>query len=119
MTAEGSAVSHHVFEHGDISRQYIFVNGSSKALVMVLHGFSETPTIALKRLKPLRELGFSLLAPRGTGEEASWNAGYCCGKAVHDKVDDVGYLSLLIKFVLKEWFSDSIRVYVMYVDWFV
>ena len=104
-------VSRHVFEHDEIQRYFLFVNGSSKALVIVLHGFSETPELALQRLNALRKLGFSLLLPKGTGEHLSWNAGHCCGEALAENVDDIGFLSSLTRQVLRDWFHDSIQAY--------
>ena len=101
----------HVFVHESGSREYIFVNGSSKALVVILHGFSESPEVTLRRFYKLKRAGFSLLIPKGSGNPPAWNADFCCGDAVEKNIHDTDFLISLIKFVLKEYFQDSIRAY--------
>ncbi len=69
--------------------------------------------------------GFSLLAdeerfivvyPEGTGRlkhrGLTWNAGYCCGYALENNVDDVGFIETLIKKLESEYNIDPNRIYV-------
>lgn len=45
------------------------------------------------------EAGFIVVYPNGTGENdvsLTWNAGNCCGYALRNEIDDVGYVRLLL-----------------------
>lgn len=60
--------------------------------------------------------GFLVVYPEGTGPlEAqlhTWNAGGCCGSAVRDNVDDVGYVRKLLLDLSRRQAYDPARVYV-------
>ncbi|MEJ2055770.1 MAG: PHB depolymerase family esterase [Calditrichaceae bacterium] len=89
-------------------------------LVLVLHGaFSNAGKIE-------EHSGFSLLAdkdgffavyPNGGfglfGFLQHWNAGFCCGKAQADSVDDVGFLEMVIKDIQQRFNIDSARIYMV------
>ena len=53
--------------------------------------------------------GFILVMPNGY--QNSWNAGTCCGAAVSDRIDDVGFLRALFQEVGKHLNVDLTRVY--------
>ena len=61
--------------------------------------------------------GFLAVFPDGTGvgadgsELRTWNAGYCCGSAVRNDVDDVEFIRLLIDTVAAEYAVDPSRVF--------
>ncbi len=42
----------------------------------------------------------------------TWNGGVCCGTAVNNDVDDVGFLSELIEYMIENYSIDSDRIYV-------
>ena len=48
---------------------------------------------------------------RKTGKLATWNAGECCGAAVEDNVDDVGFIRAMLGEVHKDLNIDSKRIY--------
>jgi len=60
--------------------------------------------------------GFIVVYPNGTGPAAgerllTWNAGLCCGYAMSEKVDDVGFVRALLETLAKRAPVDSTRVY--------
>ena len=59
--------------------------------------------------------GFIVVYPNGTGwfEEQflTWNAGQCCGYAVTEKVDDVGFVRVLLDALATRASVDTARVY--------
>jgi polyhydroxybutyrate depolymerase len=40
--------------------------------------------------------GFAVLYPEGGGSGHGWNAGFCCGSAVRDGIDDVAFVLALV-----------------------
>jgi polyhydroxybutyrate depolymerase len=56
--------------------------------------------------------GFVVVYPQGTGALPSWNAGACCGTAVSDNVDDVGFTSDLLDALEDKLCADETRVFV-------
>ncbi len=90
--------------------------GATPALVIGLHGgfgsgeqFEQTSQ--LDRLA-LRD-GFIAVYPDGTGAVRTWNAGSCCGSAARNNVDDVGFISALIRELEQRYEIDPHRVYAM------
>jgi polyhydroxybutyrate depolymerase len=59
------------------------------------------------------EAGFLAVYPNGTGEKRSltWNGGNCCGYAVENQVDDVGFVRALLDDLEKVVTVDPSRVY--------
>lgn len=55
--------------------------------------------------------GFVAVYPDGTGALRTWNAGGCCGAAVRDAVDDVGFVGALLDELEAELCVDRRRVY--------
>ena len=87
-------------------------------LVVVLHGAFSTAA------KVQKQAGFDRLAdrerfivayPNGAygilGLLQHWNAGFCCGKAAKDKLDDVGFLQAVIQDIGASFHLDSRRIY--------
>jgi len=58
------------------------------------------------------QYGFLVAYPNGTGFFGSWNGGSCCGYAVKNTVDDVGFTSVLISDIQAKFSVDDQRVYV-------
>jgi len=54
---------------------------------------------------------FIAVYPEGLGEPRSWNAGYCCGYAVMNNIDDVGFISALIDTLTANYNIDSTRIF--------
>jgi polyhydroxybutyrate depolymerase len=61
-----------------------------------------------------RKEGFIVVYPEGTnrrGALLTWNAGHCCGHAMNNNVDDVGFVSALIDTLAANHPVDTSRVY--------
>jgi len=55
--------------------------------------------------------GFIAVYPEGTGQSPTWNAGLCCGEAMQDDVDDVGFVEAIIDDLGANACIDKDRVY--------
>ena len=84
------------------------------ALVLNFHGFTsnaEQQEFYSVMSETADREGFAVVYPQGTGTVPSWNAGACCGTAVTDAIDDVGFTSELIDAVAAELCVDESRVF--------
>lgn len=109
--------------HQGRDREYVLhvppAYGSSKRLplVIVLHGGGGSgPGIKeLSRMDPpADEHGFMAAYPTGTKGGArgnSWNGGDCCGTAMEQNVDDLGFMAKLIDGLVEGGCVDPKRVY--------
>jgi polyhydroxybutyrate depolymerase len=83
-------------------------------LVLVLHGATESPE-GVEQLSGMSaeadERQFIAVYPRGTGRLPTWNAGNCCGHALQNQVDDVGFLRLLIGKLEQNYSIDPKRIF--------
>lgn len=88
------------------------------ALVIVLHGGGGAAMSAAKMTgmsdKADKE-GFIVVYPDGTGRLEdrllTWNSGNCCGYALDNNVDDVGFIRAMIDRLLGAYPIDAKRVY--------
>lgn len=87
-------------------------------LVIVLHGGGgnalNAETMTGFTDKATRE-GFVVAYPDGTSRRGplfTWNAGHCCGYAMEQRVDDVGFIGALIDNLAARYPIDLTRVYV-------
>jgi polyhydroxybutyrate depolymerase len=113
----------HKLKYQDQTRYY-FVHiprqhETKYALVINLHGgggqgrgqeeFSEMDKVADK-------YGFYVVYPNGTGKLhdrlLTWNAGSCCGYAMEQHIDDVGFIGKVLDAMLNQYPIDPARVYV-------
>jgi polyhydroxybutyrate depolymerase len=94
-------------------------NGNGRVpLVLVLHGGGGNAENAEKVTgftdKARRE-GFIVVYPEGTGRRKNklltWNAGHCCGHAMENRVDDVGFIGALIDKLIESYPIDPKRIY--------
>jgi polyhydroxybutyrate depolymerase len=86
----------------------------SHPLLVVLHAWGENAFFIEKRTgfsEKADEEGFIVLYPDGTGR--SWNAGFCCGNALRNDIDDVGFIRTLIEKTMDDYNINSSRIYVM------
>ncbi len=88
-------------------------------LVVALHGGFGTAR-QMEEESGLSELadreGFLALYPNGItlfGRLQHWNAGHCCGQAMKDGVDDVGFVSLAIDQTCQRLNVDRSRIYLV------
>jgi len=87
-------------------------------LVLVLHGgggnASNTEQMTGFTDKAISE-GFIVAYPEGTGRRKdkllTWNAGHCCGYAMNNRVDDVGFIGALIDKLIEIYPIDPKRIY--------
>ncbi len=95
----------------------------SKTLPVVLgfHGGGGTAEgfIATTQLDEFSDQkGFLAVYPQGVGKQrkgklfGTWNAGRCCGEAMENKIDDVGFISALIEDVANHYSIDRKRIFV-------
>jgi len=88
-------------------------------LVLVLHGGGGNAKSAEKVTgfteKSDKE-GFIVVYPEGSGRRKNklltWNAGHCCGYAMDNRVDDVGFIRSLIDKLIENDPIDPKRIYV-------
>ncbi|MBD3286722.1 hypothetical protein GF338_10345 [candidate division WOR-3 bacterium] len=109
------------FFHDDIRRSYLLHippqhNGEdSLPLVISMHGYTGNAA-QLATYTGMNSMadaeGFYVVYPEGTGTLQSWNAGQCCGDAVANDIDDVGFISVLIDNMVRNYVVDTLRIYV-------
>lgn len=122
ITAPGTYRFQFIFD--GLTRQYL-VHVPAKAIghpapvILALHGGGGDMDYQAQNyglVEKSDEAGFILVAPNGTsrfrsGILATWNAGACCGQAVENKVDDVGFLREVIARVSRQANVDESRIY--------
>ena len=114
--------------HNGLKRDYLvhvpnsYRPGRAAPMLMALHGGGGTSDFQAddakyKLISKSEQAGFIAVFPNGhsrlpSGILATWNAGACCGAAVKDKVDDVGFLREVILRVGRQASIDKRRVFV-------
>lgn len=111
------------FKTGRFSRSYLihvpsgYTPANQYPLVVMLHGaFSTAGEMEEKTgLSTLADReDFLVLYPNGIGIMGflqHWNAGFCCGKAMADDIDDVGFITYAIDDVCQKLSVDRSRIY--------
>ena len=93
------------FNFGGMSRSYIvhippsYDATRGSPLVLNFHGFTEAASIhpRLTGMNPKADAaGYLAVYPSGTGNPIGWNAGTCCGSAVTNMIDDVGFVRAML-----------------------
>jgi polyhydroxybutyrate depolymerase len=110
--------------HDGLQRAYVVrlprdtAPGARLPLVLVLHGGGGDAATAEKSTgftTKAQRAGFIVVYPEGTsrlGERLlTWNAGHCCGHAMQQRVDDVGFVRALIDRLAADYPVDPQRVY--------
>lgn len=83
------------------------------SLIIALHGGTgSAKNVEEQSLLPelSDQEGFILCSPNGLNR--TWNAGWCCGKAEENNVDDIGFIAALIDELTGNYNIDPKRVYV-------
>jgi len=111
---------------GGLTRSYLahvppaYDGKTEMPMVIVLHGgggnAQKMPGVTGMSAKA-DEAGFIAVYPNGTGplnQEIllTWNADFCCGYALDNDIDDVGFIRSLIEKLEKELAIDASRIYV-------
>ncbi|MEM1548816.1 MAG: PHB depolymerase family esterase [Thermoproteota archaeon] len=85
-------------------------------LVIVLHWFGGNPRIMEAAtgfsLKADKE-NFIVVYPEGNLPDYSWNAGFCCGQALRNNVNDVEFIRRLVEKTMEDLKIDPKRIYVV------
>lgn len=96
-----------------------YAQAAALPLVLVLHGGGgNASNAAMMSGMSARadRAGFIVAYPNGTGRRddrlLTWNAGNCCGQALDQGVDDVGFIRMLIADLAGRYKVDSRRIYV-------
>jgi polyhydroxybutyrate depolymerase len=120
---------------GCVSRESLYYNGQKRTyvihlptsydptklypLVLVLHGGGGNAANAERTTgfsKKADEAGFIVVYPEGSGRFhrilLTWNAGLCCGYALENNIDDVGYIRTLIEDITHEYPIDLSMIYI-------
>lgn len=88
-------------------------------VVLVLHGGGGN-ALGMRDMTGMDSVadknGFIAVYPEGNaspfiGRLRTWNGGACCGYAAKKNLDDVGFISAVIDFLIKEYKIDANRVY--------
>jgi polyhydroxybutyrate depolymerase len=110
--------------HDGIERTYIlhipssYDDANPTPLVMSLHG-GGGDAVNQRRVSGFNDLadekGFIVVYPNGTGrledKILTWNGGTCCGYAVTNQIDDVGFIRALIAELQSQYNIDPKRIY--------
>ena len=83
-------------------------------LVLDFHGYTSNAAqqdLLSQMTAKADAAGFIAVLPEGTGSSPSWNAGACCGEAVSNGVDDVGFVRDLLDAAAARLCVDAHRVY--------
>lgn len=113
------------FTHDGLSREYIVHVPARRAagpapVLMALHGGGGNMDYQAKNyglIEKSERSGFVAVFPNGYsrfpgGILATWNAGKCCGQARDKNIDDVGFLSEVIRRVQVQVNADRDRLFV-------
>jgi polyhydroxybutyrate depolymerase len=114
-----------IFDYNGQSRSYILhlppsYNGENQMpLVVVLHGGggnAENIEDATGFSKKADEEGFIVVYPDGSGRLdrylLTWNSGFCCGYALENNIDDVGFIRALIGYLQEKYTINRNMIYV-------
>ncbi len=111
-------------DHAGVARHYLLARpgehfAGKRPLVIVLHGGGGSGENAAQMTGFTRigqREGVFVAYPDGMGRFAehllTWNAGHCCGYAMREGSDDVGFIAALIDTLVAEGRVDPQRVYV-------
>jgi len=107
-------------EHDRIERTYLLhlppqYDGTKPLpMVMFFHGGFGTAKHAAEHYgwnEKADAEGFIVVFGNGTGTIQTWNATHCCGSALRNKIDDVGYVKALVADLQSKLKIDAKRIY--------
>jgi polyhydroxybutyrate depolymerase len=112
--------------HDGVTREYLVhvprsYRGAPTPMLVALHGGGgdadfQADDSKYKLISKSEAAGFIAVFPNGysrfpSGILATWNAGTCCGKAVDNKIDDVGFIREVIHRVERQARIDPKRIF--------
>ena len=125
MSSPRSAPDHELrtLAVGSLDRSYLlhlppdYDGRQPRPLVLAFHGGgvnAETMVYFTGLSEKADEAGFIVVYPNGTGRvprARTWNAGKCCGHALHHGVDDIAFIRALLDELDRTLAIDTQRVY--------
>ncbi|QQR88303.1 MAG: T9SS type A sorting domain-containing protein [Flavobacteriales bacterium] len=108
---------------GGLQRTYtvrlpsVYDGSAQLPLVIAMHGgFGSGPQLETQSLlsDKAEQEGFIVVYPDGVASPLNirtWNAGGCCGYAMNNNVDDVGFIDALLDTLITELAIDTLRIY--------
>jgi polyhydroxybutyrate depolymerase len=94
-------------------------NPTGAKLILALHGGGGDPdqfASASGFARAAVRAGYAVAFPAGTGRRGdrllTWNGGYCCGSAARNRVDDIGFLTQVIKDAADRFGVDPNGIYI-------
>ncbi len=121
----GCITSKQSLKYDGMTRTYLihipaqYNDSKSFPLVIVLHGGGGNSKNMMEKTgfnDLADEKGFIVVYPDGTGRFKNrlltWNAGHCCGYALENNIDDVGFIRTLIEKLQNNFNIDTKRIYV-------
>lgn len=125
LAASADAVPRLSLQHDGATRSYVvrvppglMATKRRVPLVLVLHGGGGNAEITERMtgftVKAEKD-GFIVVYPEGSSrfkdKLLTWNARHCCGYAMNNKMDDVGFINALIDNLVRDYPVDPKRVY--------
>jgi polyhydroxybutyrate depolymerase len=112
------------FEFNGVERSYIldlpssYSSSGSYPLVLVFHGGggnAENIKEMTNFSQKAEQEDFIVVYPEGTGKFdrkfLTWNCGFCCGYALENNVDDIGFIEALITYLKETYAINSDMIY--------
>ena len=114
------------FVHDGITREYLVhvpqsYRGAPTPMLIALHGGGgdadfQADDSKYRLISKSDQAGFIAVFPNGysrfpSGILATWNAGTCCGKAVDNKIDDVGFIREVVHRIERQANIDRTRIF--------
>ena len=120
----GCTGKRNTFRYDGETRTYIidlpsnYDRSQSYPLIYVFHGgggnaenIKDTTNFSQKA----EEESFIVVYPDGSGKLnkklLTWNCGFCCGYALENNVDDIGFIRALTEYFIEEYQIDETRIY--------
>lgn len=123
-TPNPTTESTHTLSYDGLERTYIlhvpttYDRNRAAPLVLDFHGGAGNANNQMRNSKfgeLADEKGFIVVYPNGTGrledKILTWNGGTCCGYAVTNQIDDVGFIRALIAELQSQYNIDPKRIY--------
>ncbi|MBL9028796.1 MAG: prolyl oligopeptidase family serine peptidase [Myxococcales bacterium] len=117
----GGTTTEDMLVHDDLERTFrvhlppAYEDGTPAPLVLMLHGGGGSGRQLEEDSSKMSEVadreGFIAVYPDGTGTLRTWNGGGCCGSAVTNEIDDVGFVAALLDQLEATICVDRRRIY--------
>ncbi len=120
---QNSIAQYDTLNHDGLERSYFvhvpssYSNGDSIPLIIAMHGgFGSAANLQVQSQLNVKadNSNFIVVYPEGVKNLLNirtWNGGACCGYAVNQNIDDVGFISTLIDSLQENYSIDSDRIY--------